>query len=47
MRALLGLAIAVPIAAVFCVAYLTALAIESGRDAMRVPAGRARPRGQH
>jgi hypothetical protein len=32
---ILGLAIALPIAAVFCVAYLTMLAFEACRDACR------------
>ena len=33
MRVLLGTAIALPIAAIFCLAYLTLLALEALRDA--------------
>jgi hypothetical protein len=33
MRVMLGIAIALPIAAVFCLAYLTVLAFEAWRDA--------------
>lgn len=32
MRVILGIAISLPIAAFFCLAYLTALAIEAWRD---------------
>jgi hypothetical protein len=33
MRVMLGIAIALPVAAVFCLAYLTVLALEAWRDA--------------
>lgn len=33
MRAMLGIAISVPIAAIFCLMYLTALALEALHDA--------------
>lgn len=35
MRATIGIAIALPVAAIFCVAYLTMLALEAFRDAAR------------
>ncbi len=35
MRMMLGIAIALPVAAVFCLAYLTMLALETLRDATR------------
>ncbi len=35
MRAMLGIAIALPIAAVFCLSYLMMLALETWRDASR------------
>ena len=38
MRATIGIAIALPVAAIFCVAYLTMLALEALRDAARAAA---------
>jgi threonine/homoserine/homoserine lactone efflux protein len=35
MRATIGIAIALPVAAVFCLAYLTMLALEAWRDGTR------------
>lgn len=35
MRAAIGIAIALPFAAIFCVAYLTMLALETVRDVAR------------
>jgi hypothetical protein len=35
MRATIGIAIALPVAAIFCLAYLTMLALEAFRDAAR------------
>lgn len=37
MRVILGIAISLPIAALFCLAYLTALAIEAWRDEALIP----------
>jgi hypothetical protein len=34
LRAAIGIAIAVPVAAIFCLAYLTMLALEAFRDAI-------------
>jgi hypothetical protein len=42
MRVLLGIAIAVPVASLFCVVYLTALALEAWRDAQRSRQGTPR-----
>ena len=36
MRVILGIAISLPIVVFFCVAYLTALAIEAWRDKTRI-----------
>jgi hypothetical protein len=35
MRATIGIAIALPVAVIFCLAYLTVLALEALRDAAR------------
>jgi hypothetical protein len=49
MRTMLGIAIALPIAAAFCLAYLAILALETVRDATRAHrrASSLSPQGAH